>query len=296
MVLTESNRSSYHWYGTGAVVHSLDVPANSCRFQRVLDVPVIFMVKKRSIIVTDVFIDRGERTSMSSLLTGKKVLIAGASGEVGRGAAFALASAGAIVTLAGRSLDKLEAVQKMLPGESHTVIAVDYSSAEGALQLASQLSDQKFDVVVSSSGPWWPINKLSDADPAVLQKAVSANFQAQLNLYSTLASRCTETYLMVNGSAALGLPQSGLTGVLANACVGAASVMYAECQADSSLPDFAHVLINSSVGHAQFRQETIDPNEFGQVFVAMVLNKHSVDDKGTVFIDDGAYKKLASMI
>lgn len=234
--------------------------------------------------------------AMSSLLAGKKVFIAGASGEVGRGAAFALASEGASITLAGRSSDKLQAIQKTLPGESHNWVAIDYSTVEGAAELSSQLSGEKFDVVIASSGPWWQIYKLSNADPVEMQKATAANFQAQLNLYCTLASRCTGSYFMVNGTAALGLPQTGLTGVMANACVGAAIVMHAECQANSSMPHFTHVLVSSSVGHATTRQEFIETNDFGRVFVAMILDRHSVDDKGTVLVDDDMYKKLAATI
>lgn len=230
---------------------------------------------------------------MSLPLKGMKVLVAGATGEVGRGAAFSLSQAGAIVTVVGRSHEKLSALS--LPGEKH-IIATDYSTVEGTKELAKAVADQTFDVVVASSGPWWPVNELSNVDPETLKNATAANFLSQMNLFSVLATRCKGQYLMVNGAAAKGLPSTGLTGVLASACVGASVVMSNECVNSPDLPDYSHVLIDSSVGHAQFRTETIDPNEFGRVFVAMALKKHQVDAEGTILVDDACYERLVSLL
>lgn len=90
---------------------------------------------------------------------------------------------------------------------------------------------------------------------------------------------------MVNGTAALRLPKMGLT-----------VAMYTECQAKTTLRNFSHVLIRSSVGHATTRREFIDPKEFGRAFVAMALERHSVDGNETVLLGDDMYKKLAAMV
>ena len=225
-------------------------------------------------------------------------MVAGATGEVGRGAAYALAKEGAAITLVGRSSAKLQAIQETLPDTtlSSRMIVADYSTPEGTQELAKQVADDKFDIVVASSGPWWNVQSLATADPETLHKAVAANFQSQLNLYSILATKCTGQYLMINGSAANGLPHSGLTGVLARACVGASMVMHHECSQSNTLPDYTHVLVSSSVGHAQFRSETLDPNDFGNVFVAMALKKHAVDEQGTTYVDDAYYKELVAKL
>lgn len=233
-----------------------------------------------------------QQASKDMFLKGKNVLVAGATGEVGRGAAFALSQAGAKTTLVGRSAAKLQQIQHTLPGPS-TVIAADYSTLDGAQELAKQVEGKTFDLVVASSGPWWNAT-LAEGDLATLHNAVAANFQAQLYLYNVLILKCTGQYIMVNGTAALGLPNSGLTGVMANACVGAAKVMHHETKAKSV--DFTHALISSSVGHSQFRAKTHDPNEFGRVFVAMFLNMHLVDADGTTLVDDQCYKDLVDKL
>lgn len=92
------------------------------------------------------------------------------------------------------------------------MIVANYSTLEGTQELANQVADEKFDIVVASSGPWWNIQSLATASPDTLHKAVVANFQAQLNLYSILATKCTGQYLMINGAVANGLLHSGLTG------------------------------------------------------------------------------------
>ncbi|KAL7557910.1 hypothetical protein ACA910_009225 [Epithemia clementina (nom. ined.)] len=239
------------------------------------------------------------------MLKGATALVAGATGEVGRGAAYALSQAGAFVFLTGRSEEKLKAIQDTLPNkqDSH-VISVDYSTTEGAKAFAEKVAalGKKFDVVVSASGPWWPINQIAQqGDIDMLYNAVQANFTTQLFLFKILAPMCKPDghYLMVNGAAAVDILGTGLTGVTANACLGAAKLMNDECSKSSALPKYTHVLLSSSVGHAQFRGgNTHDPNKYGKVFVAMALDKHASakDSSGTLMLDDTMYEKLVAML
>ncbi|KAL7578387.1 hypothetical protein ACA910_012787 [Epithemia clementina (nom. ined.)] len=238
------------------------------------------------------------------LLKGVTALVAGATGEVGRGAAYALSEAGAFVYLAGRSEDKLKAIQDTLPNKADSqVIAVDYSTVEGSKALAGTIDGgKKLDVVVASSGPWWPIQQIAQqGDLETLSNAIQANFASQIFLYKALAPKCHAKgqYLMVNGAAGLNIVGSGVTGVLANACIGAAKLMYDECsKSPNELPNYTHVLLASSVGHAQFRGNTHDPNAYGKVFVAMALDKHaaSKDKDGTLMLNDDMYAKLTAML
>lgn len=71
-------------------------------------------------------------------------------------------------------------------------------------------------------------------------------------------------------------------------------VMHHECSQSDILPDYTHVLVLSSVGHAQFCSETLNPNDFGNVFVTMALKKYAVDEKGTMYVDDAYYKELVA--
>jgi NAD(P)-dependent dehydrogenase (short-subunit alcohol dehydrogenase family) len=234
-------------------------------------------------------------------LQGMRAFVAGATGEVGRGIAFALNHQGAFVYLAGRSQEKLQAVQNLLPDVSKSeIVAVDYSTVAGSQDLQTRVNAMpKFDVVVTSSGPWWSINTLGSdaASPDVLYKAIEANFSTHMFLYHVLVKHCTGHYLMINGGAALNVKRMGFTGVLANACDGAAVLMNEECnKGDANFPSYTHVMVCSSVGHAT-RGHTNDPNEYGKAFVAMALGKHESlrDENGRILLDDNLHAKLVAM-
>lgn len=241
------------------------------------------------------------------LLKGITALVAGATGEVGGGVAWALSKEGAFVYLAGRSHEKLQRIQDTLPNKDKSkVIAVDYSTTEGAKTLDETVNAMgvKLDFVLASSGPWLPINKIAaQADIDKLYMGTQSNFAAQLFLYKVLTHHCKPEaqFLMLNGAAALNIVATGLTGVMANACLGAAKLMNDECSNNSdTLPNYTHVLLVSSVGHADARgsDNTNDPNEFGKAFVAMALNKHSEfkDKSGTLMLDDAMFEKLSSLL
>jgi NAD(P)-dependent dehydrogenase (short-subunit alcohol dehydrogenase family) len=236
-------------------------------------------------------------------LNGMRVFVAGATGEVGRGAAFALNQQGAFVYLAGRSQEKLRAIQDLLSDKSKSeIVAIDYSTVAGSKELQTRVNAMpKFDVVVASSGPWWPVARLASdaASIDILYKAVQSSLSSQMFLYHVLVRRCTGHYIMINGSAALNIPQVGLTGILAHACMGAALLMNEECnKGDTNFPSYTHVMLSSSVGHTAMRGDTThDPNEYGKAFVAMALGKHESqrDKDGTLWLDDDLYSKLVAM-
>jgi NADP-dependent 3-hydroxy acid dehydrogenase YdfG len=235
---------------------------------------------------------------MTMLLSGFKALIAGATGEVGKGAAVALWQSGAEVWIAGRSEAKLQEIKSSLMNDDDKVhiLPADYSTVQGAQQLESMLPPEHFDVVVASSGPWWPVNKLYDADLDTFEKAMKANVHAQLLLYRVLVKRTKKHYIVVNGSAAIALPQTTLTGICANSVVGFARVAHAECEADPTLPLLTHALVSSSVGHGQLRSHTNDPVAFGRTFVAMALGKHTLDSTGTILVNDEAFQALVKQL
>jgi NAD(P)-dependent dehydrogenase (short-subunit alcohol dehydrogenase family) len=227
-------------------------------------------------------------------LAGMKAFVAGATGEVGRGAALALAKAGAQVVIAGRNKGKLESIQSENPDKNFQVIVADYSTVEGAKKLDETLGDAQFDITVISSGPWWPVYKLSTADDfSVFGQALNANVETHMLLYRVLAHRTKSQFVTINGAAAKGIPQTGLTGVMAHAVEGFAKAAYAECSTNSNLPSFTHAMISSSVGHDGVRGNTNDPEDFGRVFVAMALGKHKTDnDSGLILINDAMYQAL----
>lgn len=230
-------------------------------------------------------------------LAGKKILVAGATGEVGRGAALAFASAGADVFIAGRNEQKLNDVKASMMAKQGsttvTVIATDYSTVAGAKKLQESVKQVTFDTVLVSSGPWWPITEMTKVeDLSVFGKALAANVEAHMLLYRILAPITKEQYITINGMAAEGLPSTGLTGILANAVQGFTKVAHDECAKRDSLPNFTQAMIQASVGHGQFRKNTTDPETFGSVFVAMAKGLHRTDESGSIIVDDALVESL----
>ena len=85
-------------------------------------------------------------------LDGKTALVVGASSGIGQGAAVALAEAGAHVTLASRSADKLELVAGTLreKGFATEVLLLDVQDVEAADRTIA--SCEAFDILVNSAG------------------------------------------------------------------------------------------------------------------------------------------------
>lgn len=85
-------------------------------------------------------------------LDGKRALVAGASSGIGQACAVALAEAGAEVTLAARSLDKLEALKDALKiaGHAATTLALDVSDV--AATEAAVAASGPFDILINSAG------------------------------------------------------------------------------------------------------------------------------------------------
>jgi NAD(P)-dependent dehydrogenase (short-subunit alcohol dehydrogenase family) len=67
-------------------------------------------------------------------LTGKRILVTGASSGIGKAIAVMAAARGAIVILHGRNLDKLRAVQASLAGSDHAIYARDLSETDTGLE------------------------------------------------------------------------------------------------------------------------------------------------------------------
>lgn len=85
-------------------------------------------------------------------LDGKRALVAGASSGIGLGCAVALAQAGATVTLAARSIEKLEETASQLrqAGLLAGTLAMDVSDIKATQK--SVASEGPFDILVNSAG------------------------------------------------------------------------------------------------------------------------------------------------
>ena len=85
-------------------------------------------------------------------LNGKKVLVTGASGGIGRAIAMELSSSGADLCLTGRNKSELENLQKIIGGNCQIIIS-DLSNSEGISSLADQAQDimGQIDILVNNA-------------------------------------------------------------------------------------------------------------------------------------------------
>ena len=86
-------------------------------------------------------------------LKGKKVLVTGASGGIGKAIAMQLSSSGADLCLTGRNKSELENLQKIIGGNCQIIIS-DLSNSEGINNLADQAQEimGQIDILVNNAG------------------------------------------------------------------------------------------------------------------------------------------------
>jgi short-subunit dehydrogenase len=83
-------------------------------------------------------------------LNGRKVLLTGATGGLGRAIAKALASRGAKLVLSSRKAEELDQLAGALPGAGHATVVSDLAEEGAALALLEQAGD--LDVLVANAG------------------------------------------------------------------------------------------------------------------------------------------------
>ncbi|MFD3190353.1 SDR family oxidoreductase [Sedimentitalea sp. HM32M-2] len=111
-------------------------------------------------------------------MTGKTVLITGASRGIGAEAARVFALAGANVALAARSVNKVQALAEDLGQRAIGVNCdvSDYAQAEAAVQACVQHFGG-LDVLIGNAGVIEPISHLADADPAAWGRVIDINLK-----------------------------------------------------------------------------------------------------------------------
>lgn len=72
-------------------------------------------------------------------LTGKTILVTGASSGIGRAIAFACAEAGASVVLSGRNVERLNESLSQMSGEGHIIIPADLTDAKQRMALVERV-------------------------------------------------------------------------------------------------------------------------------------------------------------
>ncbi|MDE3080223.1 MAG: SDR family oxidoreductase [Paracoccaceae bacterium] len=108
-------------------------------------------------------------------LDGRRALVAGASSGIGRAAAVALAEAGAAVTLAARSADRLASLEAEMRSAGLAAEALPLDIADAAATDAALAARPAFDILVNSAG-------LARHAPAVATSETDFDAVASVNL------------------------------------------------------------------------------------------------------------------
>jgi short-subunit dehydrogenase len=116
-------------------------------------------------------------------ISGRTVLLTGATGGLGRAIAEALAERGAILRLSARSSEALEEQAAGLPGDGHGVLPADLSEPGGADALAAAVGS--VDVLVANAGlpgSGW----LADFSSDEVSRAIRVNLEVPMLLARAL--------------------------------------------------------------------------------------------------------------
>ncbi|MDZ7905734.1 MAG: SDR family oxidoreductase [Cypionkella sp.] len=111
-------------------------------------------------------------------MSGKTVLITGASQGIGAAAAAAFVAAGARVMLAARNADKLTALAQTLGPNARAIPCDvgDFAAVQAAVDAAQDWGG-RLDVLINNAGVITPIAHLAEADPAQWASAIDTNLR-----------------------------------------------------------------------------------------------------------------------
>lgn len=116
-------------------------------------------------------------------LSGRKTLLTGATGGLGRAIAAALAGQGAQLMLSARNREALEAMAAELPGGGHSVLPADLAEPEAAERLAAEATGTE--ILIANAGlPG--AGKLDDFSAEQVKRALRVNLEAPMLLARAL--------------------------------------------------------------------------------------------------------------
>lgn len=116
-------------------------------------------------------------------LTGKTILVTGASSGIGRGIAIICAQHGATIVITGRNESRLNETLAQMPGEGHVLSVCDLTNAEVLKQFAADLPQLDGIVHCAGIGQRIPAKLLAESD---IDKVMNVNFKAPVLLQSAL--------------------------------------------------------------------------------------------------------------
>lgn len=122
-------------------------------------------------------------------LTGRAVLLTGATGGLGRAIAASLAGRGAKLLLSARKAEALQELAGELPGEGHRALPADLAEPGAAEQLAAAAGE--VDALVANAG-LQGAGPLTDFAPEEVGRALRVNLEAPMLLARALCPAMVE--------------------------------------------------------------------------------------------------------
>lgn len=119
-------------------------------------------------------------------LSGKQILVTGASSGIGRGIALACAKMGATVVVMGRNVERLDETLSLMPVGDHKVISADLTKAEDIDRLVNELP--KLDGFVQCAGVGSRV-ACKDITQETIDYTMNANFEAPVLLQSAILKK-----------------------------------------------------------------------------------------------------------
>ena len=122
-------------------------------------------------------------------LTGKRILITGASSGIGRACAVCAAKLGAVIVLTGRRREALEETVSKCEGAGHLIVSGDISSPAFVKELAEKSG--KIDGLVHAAGiaPMCPVGMLASEEVESVMRTNYYSFLELMRYYSKSRSR-----------------------------------------------------------------------------------------------------------
>jgi short-subunit dehydrogenase len=116
-------------------------------------------------------------------LSGRKVLLTGATGGLGRAIAKAMAERGAQLMLSARNREALEKMAAELPGSGHSVLPSDLAEPDAAERLAAEAAGTE--ILIANAGlPG--AGRLDDFSAEEVKRALRVNLEAPMLLARAL--------------------------------------------------------------------------------------------------------------
>lgn len=223
-------------------------------------------------------------------LSGKSVLIAGGTGQVGEGLVRQFLRADATVIVPSRNKTRLEELRDLLAGENTQNLITkhaDVGSIEGAQVLRDEINSLHH--VIASLGGWWQGKPLTDISLEQWHELIHMGLHAHFILAKTflpvIREQTGSSYTFINGGGALHpVPTAGPVSVSAAAQLMLQQVFSVE---HKGYPVRINSLVLATPVKTRSRGQTppnwISADEAGQYCVALATSNTSGE---TIIFDD----------